>query len=93
MDATTEATAAARRPRDRTVGAVMVTDREYDANIDLHDSYYTAVAELRRCHVQNNSVWSRDRAPNDKMVIDGQIVDQITSVPPAPPPVIPRTSS
>jgi hypothetical protein len=70
----------------------MVTKREYNANIDLHDSYYAAVAELRRRHVQNNCVWSRDRTPNGKMVIDGQNVDQITSVAPASTPVKPRTA-
>jgi hypothetical protein len=70
----------------------MVTKREYDANIDLHDSYYAAVAELRRRYVQNNDVWSRDRTSDGKIVIDGQIVDHLTSVAPASPPVKPRTA-
>jgi hypothetical protein len=71
----------------------MVTEREYDANIDLHDSYYAAVTELRRRHVQNNGGCSRDRTPNGKIVIDGQFVDHLTSVAPAITPVKPRTSS
>jgi hypothetical protein len=70
----------------------MVTDREYDANIDLHDSYYAAVAELRRRYVENNVDLSPDLTPNGKMVIDGHNVDQIASVAPAFPPVKPRTA-